>query len=156
MTTASERNYEDWIGEDAYDPQGQKIGEITHIYYDDVTGRPEWVAVKTGLFGMKSTMVPIHNSTTGPDGTLRLAFTKDQIKDAPSMDPDETLTSDQERDLWKHYSYNWEAQTGKDYGYGTSYAANRADQEYPVPTMASTRQRESSDVRLRRYEIEPR
>ena len=54
--------YDGWIGRDAYDANGDKVGEITDIYYDDVTGRPEWVAVKTGLFGMKRTFVPIHGS----------------------------------------------------------------------------------------------
>ena len=48
--------YDGWIGRDAYDADGDKVGEITDIYYDDVTGRPEWVAVKTGLFGMKRTL----------------------------------------------------------------------------------------------------
>ena len=54
--------YDGWIGRDAYDADGDKVGEITDIYYDDATGRPEWVAVKTGLFGMKRTFVPIHGS----------------------------------------------------------------------------------------------
>jgi hypothetical protein len=29
--------YEAWIGRDAYDRNGDKIGEIEAIYYDDVT-----------------------------------------------------------------------------------------------------------------------
>jgi hypothetical protein len=30
------------------DQKGYAVGIITDIYADDVTGRPEWAAVKTG------------------------------------------------------------------------------------------------------------
>ena len=86
--------YDGWIGRDAYDADGDKVGEITDIYYDDATGRPEWVAVKTGLFGMKRTFVPIHGSQPYGEGDLRLAFDKDMIKDAPRVDPEGHLSPD--------------------------------------------------------------
>ena len=63
--------YDAWIDRDAYDPDGEKIGAITDIFYDDVTRRPEWVAIRTGLFGMKQTFVPIHGSR--PDRRRRSA-----------------------------------------------------------------------------------
>ena len=44
-------SYEGWVGTDAYDVNGDKIGGIDAIYYDDQTGRPEWLAVRTGFFG---------------------------------------------------------------------------------------------------------
>jgi hypothetical protein len=34
-------SYEGWVGTDAYDVNGDKIGAIDAIYYDDQTGRPE-------------------------------------------------------------------------------------------------------------------
>ena len=48
-------SYDVWIGRDAYDRNGNKIGEVEDIHYDDLTSRPEWVAVRTGLFGKKVT-----------------------------------------------------------------------------------------------------
>ena len=45
------QTYDNWIGREAVDPQGSKIGEIKDVLYDDVTCRPEWVVVKTGLLG---------------------------------------------------------------------------------------------------------
>ena len=33
-------SYEGWVGTDAYDVNGDKIGAIDAIYYDDQTGRP--------------------------------------------------------------------------------------------------------------------
>jgi hypothetical protein len=137
MTQAntSYASYDGWIGRDAYDPAGEKIGEITDIYYDDRTGRPEWVTVKTGLFS-GSTFVPIHGSeihhdpdSKGDDDSLRLAFTKDQIKDAPRIDTDANLTPEQERELWAFYGYDY-ADT-QDHGYGSRYE-QRVDKEFAV------------------------
>ena len=34
-------SYEGWIDHDVYDSDGDKIGSIDAIYYDDITGRPE-------------------------------------------------------------------------------------------------------------------
>ena len=34
-----------WRGRDLYDPEHDKIGEISDIYLDRQTGEPEWLAV---------------------------------------------------------------------------------------------------------------
>ena len=35
------------VGATAYDPSGDKIGEIGQVYYDDDTDQPKWVTVAT-------------------------------------------------------------------------------------------------------------
>jgi uncharacterized protein (TIGR02271 family) len=122
--------YDAWIGRNAYDPTGEKIGKIADIYYDEVTQRPEWVTISTGLFGMKKTLVPIHGSRPIGDGDLQLDFHKEVIKDAPRIDPDGHLTAEEERELWAYYGYEYDSTKTKDYGYGTSYTQDRADRDY--------------------------
>jgi hypothetical protein len=130
-------SYDGWIGRNAYDSAGEKIGEITDIFYDDRTGRPEWVTVKTGLF-KGNTFVPIHGSQIHDGGdeddedSLRLAFTKDVVKDAPRVDADsDHLTPVEEQELWSYYGYDYNADPKlKTYGYGTNYTKNRADKDY--------------------------
>ena len=39
--------------------QGDKIGKVAQVYLDDQTGQPEWVTVRTGLFGTKESFVPL-------------------------------------------------------------------------------------------------
>ena len=39
------------IGQDVYDESGEKIESAAEVYLDDETGQPEWVTVRTGLFG---------------------------------------------------------------------------------------------------------
>ena len=42
--------YDRWIGIDVVDRDGDRLGEIADIYYDDVSQRPEWISIKAGLF----------------------------------------------------------------------------------------------------------
>ena len=161
--------YDGWIDRDAYDPDGEKIGSITDIYYDDVTERPEWVAIKTGLFGTKTTFVPIHGSRATGEGDLQVAFDKEMVKDAPRIDPEGHLSPEEERQLWQYYGYDYAPKkTSKDYGYGKGYTQQRADRDYTRRTdeggdQAMTRSEEelrvskerqpTGKVRLRKYVV---
>ena len=89
-------------GRNALDSNGDKIGSIDEIYEDTDTGKPEWLAVKTGLFGSKLTFIPLANASEDADG-LRVPFTKDQIKDAPNSDATDGLSQDEEARLYRHY-----------------------------------------------------
>lgn len=87
----------DVVGQD-----GQKIGGIGELYVDDETNQPTWVTVKTGLFGMKESFVPLDGADLrGED--LVVPYTKDQVKDAPRIDPDGHLEPGEEDRLYKHY-----------------------------------------------------
>ena len=70
------------IGRDVYDESGNKIGSASEVYLDDQTGQPEWVTVKTGLFGTKESFVPIRDADLTDDG-VRVNVTKVKVKDAP-------------------------------------------------------------------------
>jgi uncharacterized protein (TIGR02271 family) len=92
-----------WRGRALVDPDGDKIGTIDDIYLDRQTGDPEWVTVKTGLLGTKSSFVPIGDARPAGDDEVRVPYAKDQVKDAPNIDPDGQLTEDEERRLYEHY-----------------------------------------------------
>jgi uncharacterized protein (TIGR02271 family) len=96
-----------WRGRTAVDSDGDKIGTIEDVYLDRRSGEPEWVAIKTGMFGSKVSFAPIHDATESGDD-IRVGFEKDRIKDAPSVDADGELSPEEERRLYDHY--------GRDYG----------------------------------------
>jgi hypothetical protein len=84
------------------DSQGEKIGKVDELYHDEAGGQPEWALVNTGLFGTKTTFVPIKGATpTGED--VQVPVTKDQVKDAPRIDADQELSEQEERRLFEHY-----------------------------------------------------
>ena len=64
-------------GEALYDRDGDKIGTVDEIYLDADSGAPEWALVSTGLFGSKSTFVPVSEATES-EGGLRV------VRDLPA------------------------------------------------------------------------
>src|SRR3954462_6897977 len=85
------------------DPDDDTIGTIEDIFLDRQTGEPAWAAVKTGLFGLKHTVVPIRDAQPTDDGKGRVPLQKEKVKDAPRIDPDGELDADDERRLWEYY-----------------------------------------------------
>ncbi|MCK2212288.1 PRC and DUF2382 domain-containing protein [Actinomadura sp. ATCC 31491] len=81
---------------------GQSIGQVGQVYLNDRTGEPEWVTVRTGLFGMKQTFVPLTGSHRNGE-EIRVPFDKERIKDAPNIDVDGHLSVEEEAQLYRHY-----------------------------------------------------
>ena len=90
------------IGRDVYDSSGSKIGSASEVYLDDQTGQPEWVTVKTGLFGTKESFVPIRDADLTDDG-VRVMVSKDKVKGAPTLDTDGHLSPQEEEELYRYY-----------------------------------------------------
>jgi uncharacterized protein (TIGR02271 family) len=90
------------IGSDVYDESGSKIGSASEVYLDDESGQPEWVTVKTGLFGTKESFVPIRDADLTDDG-VRVPLSKDKVKDAPRIDADGHLSPEEEQELYQYY-----------------------------------------------------
>ncbi|WP_411082825.1 PRC and DUF2382 domain-containing protein [Streptomyces sp. cmx-18-6] len=85
-----------------YDNEGEKVGSVGRVYVDDDTGKPDWVTVKTGMFGMKESFVPLAGARrVGSD--LHVAHSKDTVKEAPRVDADAHLSVAEEEELYRHY-----------------------------------------------------
>ena len=143
-----DHSYDAWIGRDAYDANGDKIGGIDAIYYDEYTDRPEWVAIRTGFFGTKVSFAPIAGSNQHGDD-LQLAYDKGTIKDAPNCEADGHLNEEEERRLFEHYRVGWDDSMTSGYGeYG------RADEGFDY--SARDRDRAGNDDAMTRSEEELR
>ena len=101
MSTAQE--LERAIGKDVYDVEGNKVGTAANLYASDLSGEPEWVTVKTGLFGNKESFVPLTGAHTERDG-LHVGARKDTIKDAPRIDDQGHLSEAEAAELYRHYN----------------------------------------------------
>lgn len=101
MTTSEDRS--DYGHRAAVDPEGNRIGKISKVYLDQQTGQPMWVLVETGLFGTRQSFAPTQGSRL--DGELVvLAVSKDQIKDAPNIEPDADISEGEQDALRQYYS----------------------------------------------------
>jgi uncharacterized protein (TIGR02271 family) len=139
-----------WEGRTLVDRDGGRIGTIDAIYLDDQTGQPEWALVNTGLFGTRSSFVPLAQATQAGE-EIRVPYDKQLVKDAPRVDPDQHLSEAEERQLWRHYGLDYDRTTrtrGRDTsGPTTDDAMTRSEEELRVGTA----QRERGRVRLRKY-----
>lgn len=100
---SSPMQLEKMIGRSAVDVNGAKIGKVGQIYLDDETGHPVWVTVHTGMFGAKESFAPLHGSSVDGD-ELRLAVTKDLVRDAPNVDADDHTSAEENDALHQHYA----------------------------------------------------
>ena len=152
-------------GEDVLDRDGDKIGKLEEIYLDQQSGQPEWALVKTGMFGSSSTFVPLANAQSEGDG-LRVAFQKDQVKDAPSIDTGQELSPQEEAELYRFYGLDYGNGTEQTNGTGDAHAERGGpgqDVSGPNTDEAMTRseeelavgktQQEAGRVRLRKYVV---
>src|SRR5687768_9806722 len=98
----SEREVSTSIGSTAYGVNGDKLGTVEHFFVDDRTGAPTWVAVATGLFGTRHSIVPAADATFDEAAGLRLPVTSEAVKSAPQVAGDH-LTPDDEAELRRHY-----------------------------------------------------
>lgn len=84
------------------DTAGDKIGKVSQVYLDDQTGAPEWVTVRTGLFGGKDSFVPLAAADLQGD-ELVVNTDKDTVAGAPQVDEDGHLSPEQETELYRYY-----------------------------------------------------
>jgi uncharacterized protein (TIGR02271 family) len=165
-----------WRGQNLLDADGEKIGSIEEIYLDAETDEPEWVVVKTGLFGNKSSFVPIGEASESGDG-IRVPFEKATVKDAPSIDPDGRLSQEEERELYAHYEREYsefsgpggsgvldrerdvdtDVDRGERGGPGGDVSGPNTDEAMTLSEeelRVGTAERESGRVRLKKYIVE--
>src|SRR5215210_6256096 len=145
-------------GQDLYDASGDKIGKIDEIYLDADTGAPEWALVNTGMFGTKSTFVPLRDATDD-GGNVRVPYEKAQVKDAPKVDPDGELSQQQEAELYRHYGLDY-SESRSDSGLpegGADTSTERTDtvgRDTSGPTTDNAMTRSEEELRIGKTERE--
>ncbi|MEU4620948.1 PRC and DUF2382 domain-containing protein [Actinoplanes sp. NPDC023801] len=94
-------------GREVYGRDGDKIGTVETVWRDGV-GQPSWASVRTGLFGMKESLIPLQDADLRDEGVI-VPFDKATVKDAPNVDAseEEPLGQDEVDVLYRHYGMNW-------------------------------------------------
>ena len=96
----------EWRGRNVVDQEGAKVGRLEEIYLDQQTGRPEWMLIHTGLFGTKSTFAPLAGARVAGED-VRIGYSKQEVKDAPSLEADRELSEEEEARLYSHYGLDY-------------------------------------------------
>jgi sporulation protein YlmC with PRC-barrel domain len=119
-----EEKYEDYK---VYDNQGERIGKVDDLFVDE-SDREEYIGVKMGFFGMKSTLIPMDlvrvNET---ERSIEVSDSKDHVKSAPSFDDDEDITRDYEERIRSHFGL--ESLGSPESGHGTYSGTDAAEDD---------------------------
>jgi uncharacterized protein (TIGR02271 family) len=141
---------------------GDKIGTVAQVYVDDRTSQPEWVTVRTGLFGTKESFVPLAASRF--DGAeLVVDASKKEVSEAPKVDDDGHLSEQDEAEIYRHYGISdrraeGNAAAGRETngavghdtsGPNTDDAMTRSEEHL----VAGTEKIEAGRARLRKYVV---
>ncbi|WP_052274040.1 PRC and DUF2382 domain-containing protein [Arthrobacter sp. L77] len=147
--------------------QGDRVGSIGEVYLNDATETPTWVTVHTGLFGTKESFVPLDGATV-QDGRLVVAYPRDLIRHAPSIERDGHLSPEDKGVLYAHYGLDGPTADDDAAGDGAEGdptagqgAATRERQDDGGPWMIRSEERlrvrtethAAARVRLRKYVV---
>jgi hypothetical protein len=145
---------EKYEGYAVYDNRGEKIGKVDDLFIDEAD-REEYVGVKMGFLGRKSTLIPMDIVRVNEaDRALEVSESKDHVKNAPSFDDDEDITPEYEDRIRSYFGLESSATTAPSRGSYDAYSdtgdeEREGEQDYSDQdrsTAGDSADRESSTV----------
>jgi uncharacterized protein (TIGR02271 family) len=156
-TTIEERfaNYE------VYDHNYEKIGKVDDLFVDE-NDNPEYIGVKMGFLGTRSTLIPMDMVRVNDERhLLQVVADKDRVKGGPTFDDDRDVTPGFENEVYSYYGLQRASITEERRAtYGAYQEGERtAGSASGAPTPAGAADRvggpaEEDEVRVRRAEEE--
>jgi uncharacterized protein (TIGR02271 family) len=149
--TALEERFE---GYEVYDPNGEKIGKVDDLFVDE-NDQPEYIRVKMGLLGTKSTLIPWEIASVDEEGQrIEVAVEKGKAKDGPAFDDDREITPEYENEVRSYYGLQGMQGSEQRGAYGQYYDESDEDelrvQRTEEELRAGTREREAGALRVRK------
>jgi sporulation protein YlmC with PRC-barrel domain len=144
-------------GMDVCDPADRRVGRVKDVVLDRHARYVRLFSVRVGRLSRTGHVVPVDDVTfvdEGGDAYLRVPYTAEEIKHAPSLDRDDELTPARERAITSYYRTSRVWEEARD--------AVRARQTPPAPTRriaeaevadAISRGDDPSSVRVKRWGV---
>jgi uncharacterized protein (TIGR02271 family) len=110
-----------FAGYTVYDENYEKIGNVDDLFVD-ASDRPEYIGVKMGFLGMRSTLIPMDMVRVNDERQLvEVAADKDTVKDGPTFDDDREITPEFEDQFYSYYGLQRAPSTEEHGAYGAYY-----------------------------------
>jgi sporulation protein YlmC with PRC-barrel domain len=127
---------EKYEGYTVYDNRGEKIGKVDDVFIDEAD-REEYIGVKMGFLGRKSTLIPVDIARVNEaDRAIEVSESKDHVKDAPSFDDDEDITPEYEGRIRSHFGLESQDPSRTRGSYGAYSGARDEERESSAGTTA--------------------
>ena len=92
-----------YAGYTVYDQDYEKIGKVDDLFVDE-NDSPEYLGVKLGFLGTRSTLIPFQMARVNDERQLiEVAAEKETVKNGPTFDDDKEITPDFENEVYSYY-----------------------------------------------------
>ena len=92
-----------FAGYEVYDQAGEKIGKVDDLFVDE-QDQPEYIGVKMGFLGTRSTLIPMDLATVDDSASrITVSADKETVKDGPTFDDDREITPEYEEQVRTYY-----------------------------------------------------
>jgi uncharacterized protein (TIGR02271 family) len=127
-----------FAGYEVYDPTGSKIGKVDDLFVDE-GDQPEYIGVKMGLLGTRSTLIPWELVEVREDeGRIIAALDKDRVKDGPAFDDDQEITPEFENEVYSYYGLQHSGSTEDRGAYAEHSSGTTGESAGPGMTIGDT------------------
>jgi uncharacterized protein (TIGR02271 family) len=154
-----------FAGYAVYDPAGEKIGKVDDLFVDQ-SDEPEYIGVKMGFLGTRSTLIPWDAVSTADDEgrTITVDIDKDKAKNGPTFDDDREITPEFEEEVYSYYGLSRSTSTEESGAYENYYDETASATDVGATTdvgelrvkrseeelAAGTREREAGQLKVRK------
>ena len=117
--TALEDRY---AGYTVYDQDYEKIGNVDDLFVDE-NDSPEYIGVKVGLLGTRSTLIPFELARVNDERqVIEISKNKETVKNGPTFDDDREITPEFESEVYSYYGLQHTNGTDSRSPYGSYYS----------------------------------
>ncbi len=134
-----------FAGYEVYDRSGEKIGKVDDLFVDE-SDNPEYIGVKMGFLGARSTLIPWEavSSTDDEGRAITVATAKETAKNGPAFDDDREITPEFEQQVYSFYGLSRPSESSGSYG---SYYSEESTEAGTVGAGMSMGDTESGEFR---------
>lgn len=126
-------------GYQVYDRHYEKIGKVDDLFVDE-SDRPEYVGVKMGFLGTRSTLIPVEIVRVNDKRRLvEVEADKDTVKEGPTFGDDREITPDFERRVLSYYGVETARASTQRRAYGPYYPDTIGGSEHQVDLLPGER-----------------
>jgi uncharacterized protein (TIGR02271 family) len=130
--TALEDRY---AGYTVYDQDYGKIGKVDDLFLDE-NDSPEYIGVKMGFLGTRSTLIPFEMARVNDERQLiEVSKDKETVKNGPTFDDDREITPEFENEVYSYYGLGQTNGTGERGSYGSYYSDENTEAGTVGPGM---------------------
>ena len=141
---------EKYEGYKVYDNRGDKIGKVDDLFVDD-SDNEEYIGVKLGLFGTKSTLIPMDIVRVNEaDRAIEVSDSKDHVKEAPTFGDDDEVTAEYEDRIRSHFGLESVGASSSRGSYGV-YSGTDYDSDESTARTSETSTEYTGDEASREY-----